>query len=124
MENVFEILFSLLTAILAAGGFGSGIALLIQLGKVLLPGVFVDGAADNWRVAISFVLALFLFLAPRFGLGVTFEWLDELMGSLAKLGAILFPLFGWATSKFAKSFYLNALKGVSWIGISHTPDKK
>lgn len=122
MENVFDVLMNLIVAVGGAVGIGSLFALIIQLGKKWFPKVFKDGTAENFRLAFTLVVSLFLFFAPRVGLNIGLEALDNLASSLSQLGLMLLPLFGWATDAFSGAFYTGLLKGRALIGKTWSPD--
>lgn len=111
----------LLLAVVGSAVIGSGIALFIQIGKLFAPKLFPDGSADNWRLGISLVVALFIFLAPTLGLQVDLAVIERFFVAFQALGGIIMPLIVWLSGVVAQSVYTQVLKGVKWIGKSWTP---
>lgn len=119
--DVFTTLLAIYTVVTGSLGVGSGIAFLIQLGKLWLPKLFTDNSAQNFRIIFNLLVAVFLFLAPTLGLGkIGIDQVDAASASFATLGLILMPVFIWLTDLFAKKFYSTTLRGLKWVGRSYT----
>jgi len=113
----------LIQSLLAAAGVGSGVAFLLQLGKMWFPKVFPDGSLENWRLGIIVVCAIGITVASTFGYKVSIEGIDQIMKSVADLGVIVLPLFVWLTDLVAGKFYDGVLKGRAFIGKSYSLDE-
>jgi len=118
--NVFQMLIDLFVAVSGSLGIGAVVALLIQIGKRFLPKIFADGSAQNFRVGFIFLIALFLYVAPTFGLKVDLPGLDAMAKSLAELSAMLAPVFIMIADSFSKKFYDDVLRGVNVVGKTYS----
>jgi hypothetical protein len=112
---------ALIIALLASSAVGIGVSFLIQLGKLFIPKWFPDESADNWRLGLIVLTAAVVLILKVFGVVVELPAIEAAMTSLASLGAIVMPLLVLLANVIAKATYKNALQGVSYIGISHTP---
>lgn len=124
-ENVLLIIYNLIIALLGAAGVGSGVAFIIQIGKLLAPAAFPDNQIQNWRLLLIVISAVFLFFARTFGwAGITPEVFDEVMLSLSQLGALLMPLFIWMADFISQRFYKGVLRGAAVVGKSYSLEAK
>lgn len=118
----FAVLTALYIAVSGAVGFGAAFAFLIQIGKLFIPKYFPDSSAQNWRVGLTLLSTLTLFVIGlvKPDSPVTFEYLDSLMKNMAEFGVLLMPLFIWLANLVSKTMYQQVLRGVAWIGRSYT----
>lgn len=115
-----DILNGLIVVLLASGSVGMAISFLIQLGKLFLPKWFPDQSADNWRLGLVVLTAVVVMVVRSMGYTVEIGQVETIATSLAALGATLYPLFVLVASWIAKQTYKSVLKGVKFIGISHS----
>jgi len=116
-----SILNALIVALLASGAVGSAVALLIQLGKLFVPGWFPDGSADNWRLGTIALVAVAVLVLRAFGAKVEVADVENAAVSLSALSLTLMPLLVLFASWVSKGTYSNLLKGAWKIGKSHSP---
>ena len=112
----------LILALLASGTVGTGVSLVIQIGKLYLPSWFPDGSADNWRLGLIVGTALVVTGLQLFGVFVDMPAIEKFTGAFAALGATLMPLFVLFAGWIAKQTYNNVLKGIWKLGVSHTKE--
>jgi len=83
---------SLLEQVLALGGIGALVGLLIDLGKRF--GVVGDGKAPIWNAGVNIVLMALMLFLPELGIAPNWGGIDSMAGWLYEIGLIILNLLG------------------------------